>query len=100
MLADEMDKRVEEESTLTGVHGGDGVVAITRLIRVINPNYSNPKDIIAHRVLPNERDSSHLTSSYYNNFQHHLLERYSNERSQSYSSSMNKHREMQVHYGK
>jgi hypothetical protein len=81
-------------------------IATARIIRVINPNYSNPRDMIVHRVINNQQDDHQLASSYFN-FQKVLSQKnlqapkqYFNERSQSYSISFDKHRDIQPHYGK
>ncbi|CAF1435292.1 unnamed protein product, partial [Adineta steineri] len=78
----------------------DGI-ATARLIRVINPNYSNSNDMIINRVLNNEQNDHQLPASHLN-FQHILMDKniqlpkqYYNERSQSYSVAMEKHREIQ-----
>ncbi|UJR38330.1 hypothetical protein I4U23_031000 [Adineta vaga] len=75
----------------------DGI-ATARLIRIINSNYSNSNDMIVHHVIRDDPSS-------YLNYHQMLLERnihspkqFDNERSQSYSVSMEKHREMQTKY--
>jgi hypothetical protein len=62
--------------------------------------------MIVHRVIHNQQDDQHLTSSYYN-FQKVLAQKnlppsksYFNERSQSYSVSFEQHRDIQTYYGK
>ena len=86
-------------------------IATARIIRVINPNYSNPNDMIVQRVIHNQPDDQQLASSYYN-FQKVLSQnslpppppsaskQYFNERSQSYSVSFEKNGEIQTCYGK
>jgi hypothetical protein len=76
-------------------------IATARIIRVMNP-----KDMIVHRVIHNEQDDHQLASSYLN-FQQILSpkdiqssKQYFNERSQSYSVSFDKHREIQGQYSK
>ena len=41
-------------------------IATARIIHVINPHYSNPKDMIVHRVLHNEDEMNMRTSAYSN----------------------------------
>lgn len=41
-------------------------IATARIIHVINPHYSNPKDIIVHRVLHNDDEMNMRTSAYSN----------------------------------
>ena len=74
----------------------------------------NPKDMIVHRVVHNEDDESQLTSSYLNFQQKYsqvssenniqppkqYYNEISNERSQSYSISVDRHREGQPKYGR
>jgi hypothetical protein len=62
--------------------------------------------MIVHRVIHNQQDDQHLTSSYYN-FQKILSQKnlppsksYFNERSQSYSVSFEQHQDIQTYYGK
>ena len=48
-------------------------IATARMIHVIDPHYSNPKDIIVHRVLHNDDEMNMRTSAYSNgqpNFTH------------------------------
>ncbi|CAF3443666.1 unnamed protein product [Rotaria socialis] len=78
-------------------------IAKARVIRVINPNYINPKDMIVHRVLHNEQDHHQFTSSYC--YAPQILSQKKipspkeyNERSQSFSIRYDKHRDMQTKY--
>jgi len=93
------------DSSFYSKNPSDGI-ATARLIRIINPNYSNPKDMIVHRVMHNEQDNQHLAASYFN-FQQMLPEKdiqsskqYYNERSQSYTMSVEKYRDIPTKYGK
>jgi len=77
-------------------------IATARIIRDINP-----KDMIVHRVIHNEQDDDQLASSYLNYRQNLLSQKniqlpkqYFNERSQSYSISVDKHRDIQTQYSK
>ncbi|CAF4652958.1 unnamed protein product [Rotaria sp. Silwood1] len=82
----------------------NSAVEKARIIRVINPNYINQKDMIVHRVLQNEYDNRQSTSSYL--YSPQILsqrniqppKQYYNERSQTYSASFDKHREVQAKY--
>ncbi|CAF4038614.1 unnamed protein product [Rotaria sp. Silwood2] len=79
-------------------------IAKARIIRVINPNYINPKDTIVHRMLHNEHDNHQFASSYF--YSPQILpqkniqpsKQYYNERNQNYLTSFEKHREMQAKY--
>lgn len=90
-------------------------IATARVIRVLPQNYSNPRDMIVHRVIHPEDDLSDRSTSVYNvpskNFSSFQTENsasrsihYANgfssqERSQSYTISMEKHREVQIKHG-
>jgi hypothetical protein len=56
-------------------------IATARIIRVINPTYSNPKDLIVHRV----KDNQHFQQIY---------------PPQNYPITYEKHRNIQTKYGK
>ncbi|CAF3673835.1 unnamed protein product [Rotaria sp. Silwood1] len=91
------------DSSLKSKNSGNGIEK-ARIIRVINPNYINQKDMIVHRVLQNEYDNRQSTSSYL--YSPQILsqrniqppKQYYNERSQTYSASFDKHREVQAKY--
>ena len=90
-------------------------IATARVIRVLPQNYSNPRDMIVHRVIHPEDDLSDRSTSVYNvpskNFSSFQTENsasrsihYANgfssqERSHSYTVSMEKHREVQIKHG-
>ncbi|CAF1341688.1 unnamed protein product [Adineta ricciae] len=85
------------DSSLPIKNPTDGI-ATARLIRVINSNYSNSKDMIVHRAIYDDQPPyfSHHSMLYERNFP--SPQPFYNERSQSYSVSMEKHREVQAKY--
>jgi hypothetical protein len=109
-IIDDSHTTTTTDSSLISKTPSNGI-ATARIIRVINP-----KDMIVHRVVHNEEDDNHLTSSYLNfqpkhsqilsqnNIHQPPPKQYyngiSNERSQSYSVAVEKHREVQPTYGK
>lgn len=76
-----------------------------RVVRIINPTYINPKDLIVHQAFNEEQGNRQILSTYFHN--PHILsqkqiqppKQYYNERSQSYTIPYDKNRSMQAKYG-
>ena len=74
-------------------------IATAKIIRVINPNYSNSKDATVHQAMHNEQDN-HQSTSYVNSSlilpekNSQLPQQYYHEEDQNYSKSEIKYPEI------